>query len=585
MKRKSVKAVRTFAATVGTATMVATAIADDIVLYDTTGGVTDYRLTAGQTMTIYGDALTDNVNVWLNGGTLRVADDVTIAANITQDVASVIFIEGAHNVRFTGALSVAGAAAGNYLVVTGDVASASSEITFSGSWDVATTKDGIYIQTGSTVFTNGLFEVGGYLVWEGLQVGNVVVANDAVLDVSDREGAKPDSINIPYYRPFTDDKFFDVRTGGKLRMGAYRQFIVGCGTKQHVGGTAQQVGWRSTLKMSGGEIDFYQQGTSAQNQVGVADDGIYLFGKRMQSHDDDTGSVFDFSGGTFAPSGGGLFRYGYWASYKTYAIIKWSGGTWRVRKNYYGSQNFSLTRAKRNEDRMNMPCRITGDVTLDLTEVKHGTAGVNQSIDNGNVTTSAGNGRWTGTSTASLTVIGGNGTGMLTMYSFHPNGMGLVLTDKARFVVHAFDRGEQRYRSLSIASGSYFEVATNVVLTTVGASVPPVDRLLAPQVDVAQDAEGTLGTVRLSLAYGQTEYANACFAPVAGGELYLSNVPEEETLSDYELPVRFETVENVRNLDSWTVFANGVASRGKRLSYKSPGHLRVVNKGLHIVFR
>ena len=579
MKKQFVKAARTFAATVGTATMVATAIADDIVLYDTTGGVTDYRLTAGQTMTIYGDALTDNVNVWLNGGTLRVAGDVTIAANITQDVASVIFIEGAHNVRFTGALSVAGAAAGNYLVVTGDVASASSELTFSGSWDVATTKDGVFIQTGSTVFTNGSFVVGGYLTWEA-QAGNAVVANDAVIDVSDREGARPSSINIPYYRPFSDDKVLEVRTGGKLRVGAYRQFFVGCGTKEHIGGRNNQVGWRSKLRIAGGEIDFYQQG------MGIADDGIYLYGKRMEAHTEDTASIFDFSGGSFSATGfGGFVRYGKFASYPTYAIIKWSGGTWNVLKNYYGSQNFSLTKAQRSEARMNMPCQITGDVTLDLTMVKHG-EGVNQSIDSGDVTTSAGNGRWTGTSTSSLTVIGGNGvTGKLTMYSFHPNGMGLVLTDKARFVVHAFDRGEQRYRSLSIASGSYLEVATNVVLTTVGASVPPVDRLLAPQVDVAQDAEGTLGTVRLSLAYGQTEYANASFAPVAGGELYLSDVPEEEALSDYELPVRFETVENVRNLESWTVFANGVASRGKRLSYKSPGHLMVVNKGLHIVFR
>jgi len=583
MKNEFARTARHFAVAMGAAAMVATSSADDIVLYDTTGGVTDYRLTAGQTMTVYGDALTDNVNVWLNGGTLRVAGDVTIAANITQDVASVVFIEGAHNVRFTGLLAVVGAAAGNNLVITGDVASAGSELMFSGSWDVATTKDGVFIKTGSTVFTNGTFTVGGYLVWEA-QAGNAVVANNAVVDVSDREGAKPSSASIPYYRPFSDDKVFEVRTGGKLRIGAYRQFIVGCGTKEHVGGSGNQVGWRSKLRITGGEIDFYQQGTSAQQQLGVADDGIYLYGKRSDRHSDDTASIFEFSGGSLSPSGGGLFRYGPWTgTYPTYAIIKWSGGSWNVRKNYYGSQNFYLTRMKRGQDRVNMPCQITGDVTLDLTAVKHG-PGVNQSIDNGDVTTSAGNGRWTGTSTSSLTVIGGNGvTGSLTMYSFHPNGMGLVLTDKARFIVHAFDRGEQRYRSLSISSGSYLEVATNVVLTTVGASVPPVDRLLAPQVDVAQDVEGTLGTVRLSLAYGQSEYANARFAPVAGGALYLSDVPDEEKLNDYELPCRFETVENAENVESWTVFVNGVARRARYVTCDASGRLRVRSKGILLI--
>ncbi len=580
MKKNSVRAVRTFAATVGTAALVATAGAANVDLYDTTGGVTAYTLNTGDTMTVHGNALTDAVNVTLSGGTLRVAGDVTIAAAISQDVASTIFIDGTRNVKFTGSLSLAGAAAGNYLVVTGDVASASSEITFSGSWDVATTKDGIYIQTGSTVFTNGLFEVGGYLVWEGLQVGNVVVANDAVLDVSDREGAKPSSAPIPYYRPFTDDKVFEVRTGGKLRIGAYRQFLMGCGTKQDIGGTGNQVGWRSTLKISGGEIDFYQSG------VGLADDGIYLYGKRSDRHSDDTASILEFSGGTFSSTGSSLFRYGPWTgAYPTYAVIKWSGGTWSVHKNNYNSQNFWLTTMKRGVDKINMPCRITGDVTLDLTAVKHG-PGINQSINREPVTASAGNGRWTGTSTSSLTVIGGNGvTGSLTMYSFHPNGMGLVLTDKARFIVDAFDRGEQRYRSLSIASGSYLQVATNVVLTTVGASVPPVDRLLAPQVDVAQDAQGTLGTVRLSLAYGQTDYVNDRFAPAAGGELYLSDVPGNETLSDYELPCRFETVVNAGNLGSWTVFANGVACRGRRLSYKTPGRLMIVKSGLRIIVR
>lgn len=427
------------------------------------------------------------------------------------------------------------------------------------------------------MFTNGTFNVGGYLIWEA-QAGNVVVANNAVVDVSDREGAKQIK-NSPYYRPFSDDKVFEVCTGGKLRMGAYRLFFVGCGTKEHIGGNSNQVGWRSTLKMSGGDIDFYQPG------VGTADDGIYLYGKRMLSHSDATASIFEFSGGKFSPTGGSLFRYGSFWSYPTYAIVKWSGGTWSVRKNYYNSQNFWLTMVKKGVSSINMPCQITGDVTLDLTEVKHG-PGLNQSINYGDVTALAGDGRWTGTSTSSLTVIGGNGvTGSLTMYSFHPNGMGLVLTNKARFIVDAFDRGEQRYRSLSIASGSYLEVATNVVLTSVGASVPPVDRLIAPQVDVAQDAQGTLGTVRLSLAHGQTDYVNARFAPAAGGALYLSGVPEEEKLDNYELPCRFGVIENAENLKSWTVFVNGVAKHGRFVSCDASGNLKVEGRGFKLIFK
>ena len=172
------------------------------------------------------------------------------------------------------------------------------------------------------------------------------------------------------------------------------------------------------------------------------------------------------------------------------------------------------------------------------------------------------------------------------MSSFHPNGMALSLTRKARFIVQELNRGEQRFRSMSIDSGCYFQATNaNVILTTVGATLPPVDRLLVPQVDVAQDGEGTLGTVRLSLAYGQADYEGETFAPAAGGELYLSGVPADESLADYELPVAFETVQNAENLHTWTVYANGAAKGGRALTCDSSGRLRVINKGFCIMFK
>ena len=586
MQCGTIQAFRTLAVAIGAVAMIAMANADDIVLYDSTGGVTDYRLTAGQTMIVYGDALTDEVNVWLNGGTLRVAGDATIAASITQDVASVIFLEGERNVKFTGSLTLAGAAAGNNLVITGDVASASSTLTFSGSWDTATTKDSVYIKTGTTIFTNGTFTIGGCLFWEGTQVGNVIVDKDATFEISDRENAKPSSKWVPHFRPFSNGKVFEVRTGGIMRFGPYRQFLVGTGTLEYAGGAANGTGWNSRLRIAGGDILWYGQGTSRDDVNGTSTDGVILYGRRINVSDpaESLAAILEIAGGSFA-TGGAVNRYGSFTSWESYMKVIWSGGTWKPLRNYYGNMDFSLTKTAQNQKRFNMPCDITGDVTLDLSEVPVGN-GLNQ-LRQTAYETDPDNGRWTGCSAASLTVIGGNNNtrGFLRMSSFHPNGMALSLTRRARFIVQELDRGEQRFRSMSIDSGCYFS-ATNavVVLTTVGATVPPVDRLLVPQVDVAQDGEGTLGTVRLSLAYGQADYANATFAPVAGGALYLSGVPAEESLADCSLPAVFTTVQNRENLRTWSLYVNGVAIGGRSVTCDAAGRLKVVRKGLQVMF-
>lgn len=586
MQCRTIRAVRTLAAAIGAMAMIAMANADDIVLYDSTGGVSEYRLAAGQTMTVYGDALTDEVNVWLNGGTLRVAGDATIAASITQDVASVIFLEGERNVKFTGALTLAGAAAGNDLVITGDVASASSTLTFSGTWDTATTKDSVYIKTGKTVFTNGTFTIGGCLFWEGTQVGNVIVDKDATFEISDREDAKPASKFVPHFRPFSDGKVFEVRTGGIMRFGPYRQFLVGSGTQEYSGGGANGTGWNSRLRIAGGDVLWYGQGTSKNNIIGTSTDGVILYGKRINVSDpaESLASILEIAGGSFT-TGGSVNRYGSFSSWESYMKVIWSGGTWKPVRNYYGNLDFSLTRTAQNQKRFNMPCDITGDVTLDLSEVATGN-GVNQ-IRPTSYDTDPDNGRWTGCNAASLTVIGGNNLtrGFIRMSSFHPNGMALSLTQKAHMIVLELDRGEQRFRSMSIDANCYFAATNaNVILTTVGATVPPADRLRVPQVDVAQDAEGTLGTVRLSLEYGQDVYSGTSFTPVSGGALYFSGVPAGESLVDYSLPAVFATVQNRENLKTWTLFVNGVAKGGCSVACDATGRLKIVRKGTRIMF-
>ena len=335
-------------------------------------------------------------------------------------------------------------------------------------------------------------------------------------------------------------------------------------------------------------MEWTGQGTSSQNSIGRSTDGVILYGKRSNSPTENHASVFEFCGGTFA-AGANINRYGAWkSSSPTYITVKWSGGIWNVVPNYYGSQNFILTKTRDGETRINMPCEITGDVTLDLTKVKNGN-GVNQmvgdSLKDSSILATSGNGRWMGRDTASLIVNGGNGNGSIKTYSFHPNGMALSLSNKAHFIVHEFDRGEQKYRSMSIASGCYFETMTNVILTVAGTSVPPVDRLITPQVDVALDAEGTLGTVRLSFTYGQTTYANANFAPVKNGELYLSDVPDGVDVRGYEIPALFDSVTDADNLRSWSVFVNG--SRVKNLApiRDGTGRMRIVSKGLKVVLR
>ena len=268
-------------------------------------------------------------------------------------------------------------------------------------------------------------------------------------------------------------------------------------------------------------------------------------------------------------------------------MVKWSGGTWKVAPNYYGNVNFALTRTfKKDDGKLNMPCEITGDVTLDLSAVKNGN-GSNQILgtDPEAIYTAVGPGRWTGCDAATLTVNGGNGNGSIKMFSFHPNGMGLALSNKARFLVQEFDCGEQRYRSMSIAADSYFQTSTNVILTTAGATVPPAECLLTPQVDVAQDSEGTLGTVRLSLAYGQATYANARFAPVADGELYLADVPDGAEVREYVLPVAFDSIVNSGNLCSWTVYVNGLRRKGIVPYCDATGSIRIISKGMKVVFR
>ena len=555
-------------------------------VYDTTGGVTDYRIEPGDVLTVHGDALTDDICVWLNGGELRIVGDVTIAAAITQDVASVIFLEGERNVKFTGALVLAGAAAGNDLVITGDVASANSTLTFSGTWDTATTKDSVYIKTGTTVFTNGTFTIGGCLFWEGTQVGNVIVDKDATLEISDRENAKPSSKWVPHFRPFSNGKVFEVRTGGIMRFGPYRQFLVGTGTLEYAGGAANGTGWNSRLRIAGGDILWYGQGTSRDDVNGTSTDGVILYGRRINVSDpaESLAAILEIAGGSFA-TGGAVNRYGSFTSWESYMKVIWSGGTWKPLRNYYGNMDFSLTKTAQNQKRFNMPCDITGDVTLDLSEVATGN-GVNQ-LRQTSYETDPDNGRWTGCSTASLTVIGGNNLtrGFIRMSSFHPNGMALSLTRRARMIALELDRGEQRFRSMSIDANCYFQATNaNVILTTVGATVPPADRLLAPQVDMVQDAEGTLGTVRLSLAYGQDTYAGTCFAPVAGGVLYLSDVPAEETLADYNLPAVFTSVQNRENLKTWTLYVNGAAVGGRSVACDATGQLKIVRKGLRIEF-
>lgn len=491
-----------------------------------------WAVAADTTLIVSGEGLAAGKTVELQGGTMSVTASCTIGADIVQGVTSQIVLGDGVDVVLGGEVSVSTSTEGtaNVFQIGG---SATASCTFAGGAVFDTVTDELKVTAGDMFFRDGSYVFHGAVTWQD-NAGNVVFGNGAVVRFEAPAGVSEDP-RLVWYRPAANGLAFEVADGAQVTVGALRTLYMGWHTS---GVTVGDL----TLRVSGGKLEVL-----ADSKAKIT------FDPNRNSYSDPYRSrmVLEISGGEFV-SGRVITRVSQRDSTgdPQLARIICSGGVWKAMPQVSSSSIQDLISKSNTKPGFQnyFPCSITGDFTLDISEMTGKTVNYGfHGIDSIDGVISGGEG-------ASLTVKGASK--FVINAGFEVNGMSFKLEDGAKVeVMPDYMVGTQNFNEISLAAGTTYTVPATVSFVTLAEGTDLVASLLAPRVCRRVDTAFYDCLLRLDAAAALTYDS---LLPDGNGVVIVDNFPSGTGALGYRLPVTFSAASDESdNLATWTVVLGG----------------------------